>query len=170
MVIFVVQFLSPVQLFVTSWTSAHQASLSSTISWSLLKFMFIESVMLSNHLILCHPLLLPSIFPSIRVFSSELGLHIRWLKYWSFCFSISPSNEYSGLISFRIGWFDFLAVQGGSQECSQAPQFESINSSVLNLLYYSPVLTSIHDYWKNHSFDYMDLCWQSDISGFEYAV
>ena len=111
MVIFVVQFLSPVQLFVTSWTSAHQASLSSTISWSLLKFMFIESVMLSNHLILCHPLLLPSIFPSIRVFSSELGLHIRWLKYWSFCFSISPSNEYSGLISFRIGWFDFLAVQ-----------------------------------------------------------
>ena len=111
MVIFVVQFLSPVQLFVTSWTSAHQASLSSTISWSLLKFMFIESVMLSNHLILCRPLLLPSIFPSIRVFSNELGLHIRWPKYWSFCFSISPSNEYSGLISFRIGWFDFLAVQ-----------------------------------------------------------
>ena len=98
---------------VTPWAAVHQASLSFTISWSLLKLMFLESVMPSNHLILCHPLLLlPSIFPSIRVFSSELALHIRWPKYWSFSFSISASNEYSGLISFRIDWFDLLAVQG----------------------------------------------------------
>ena len=97
----------------TLWTAACQASLSFTISWSLLKLVSIESVMPSNHLILCHPLLLlPSIFPSIRVFSSELALHIRWPKYWSFSFSISPPQEYSGLIFFRIDWFDFLAVQG----------------------------------------------------------
>ena len=99
--------------FVTPWTSARQASLSFTISWSLLKLMSIESVMPSNHLILCHPLLLPpSIFPSIRVYSSESVLRIRWPKYWSFSFSISPSNEYSGLSSLRIDWLDFLAVQG----------------------------------------------------------
>ena len=108
---------------------------------SLLKLMFIEMVMLSNHLILCHPLLLlTSIFPSIRVFSHELVLHIRWPKYWSF--SISPSNEYSGLISFRIGWFDLLARD--SQESSPTPQFKSISSSVLSFLY-GPTLTSIHD-------------------------
>ena len=108
-----VQWLSPVRLLGTSWTTAHQASLSVTNSWSLLKLMSIESVMSSNHLILCHPLLpLPSIFPSIRVFSNESVLHIRWPKYWSFSFSISPSNEYSGLISFRMDWFDLLAVQG----------------------------------------------------------
>ena len=96
----------------TPWTAAHQASLSITNSQSLLKLMSIELVMPSNHLILCHPLLLPpSIFPSIRVFSDESVLHIRWPKYWSFSFSMSPSNEYSGLISFRINWFD-LAVQG----------------------------------------------------------
>ena len=87
-------------------------SLSSTVSWSLFKFMSIESLMLSNHLILCHCLLLPSIFPGIKAFSKELALHIRWPKYWSFSFNISPSNEYSGLISFRIDWFDLLAVQG----------------------------------------------------------
>ena len=105
--------LSHVQLFVSPWTTACQASLSFTVSQSLLKFMFIESGMLSNHLILCHPLLLlPSIFPNIRVFPSMLALHIRRPKYWSFSFSISPSNEYSGLISFRINWFDILAVQG----------------------------------------------------------
>ena len=103
--------LSSVQLFATPWISAHQASLSSTISRSFLKFTFIESVMLSNHLILCRPLLLPSIFPSIRVFSNELGLHIRWPEYWSFNYSISPSSEYSGLICYRIDWFDLLAVQ-----------------------------------------------------------
>ena len=108
-----VQSLSHVQLFATPWTAAHQASLSITNSWSLLKVMSIESVMPSNHLILCHPLLLPpSIFPSIRVFSNESALHIRWPKYWSFSFSISPSNEHSGLISFRMDWLDLLAVQG----------------------------------------------------------
>ena len=108
----VVQSLCRVQLFVTPWTAAHQASLSFTISWSLLKLMSIESVMPSNHIILCCPLLLlPSIFPSIRVFSNESALHIRWPKYWSISFSISPSNEYSRLLSFRIDWFDLLAVQ-----------------------------------------------------------
>ena len=109
----VVQLLSHVWLFATPWTIACQASLFFTISQSLCKLMSIESVMPSNHLILCCPLLLlPSIFPSIRVFSNESVLHIRWPKYWSFSFSISPSNEYSGLISFRIDWFDLLAVQG----------------------------------------------------------
>ena len=97
-----VQSLSRVQLFATPWAAAHQASLSTTSSWSLLKLISIESVMPSNHLILCHPLLLPSIFPSIRVFSKESVLHIRWPKYWSFSFNINPSNEYSGLISFRM--------------------------------------------------------------------
>ena len=109
----VVQSLNHVQLSVTPWTAAHQASLSITNSWSLHKLISIESVMPSNHLILCHPLLLlPSIFSSNRVFSKESVLHIRWPKYWSFSFSISPSNEYSGLISFRMDWFDLLAVQG----------------------------------------------------------
>ena len=104
-----VQSLSHVRLFVTPWTAACQASLSISNSRSLLKLMSIESVMASNHLILCHPLLLlPSIFPSIRVFSNESVLHIRWPKYWSFSFSISPSNEYSGLISFRMDWLDLL--------------------------------------------------------------
>ena len=109
----VVQSLSRVRLFVTPWTAAHQASLSFTISHSLLKLMSIELVMPSNHLILCHPLdLLPSVFSSIRVFSNESALCIRWTKYWSFRFSISPSNEYSGLIPFRIDWFNLLEVQG----------------------------------------------------------
>ena len=108
-----VQLLSRVQLFATLWTAARQASLSITNSQSLLKFMSIELVMPSNHLILRHPLLLlPSIFPSIRVFSNESVLRIRWQKYWSFSFSISPSNKYSGLISFRMDWLDLLAVQG----------------------------------------------------------
>ena len=108
-----VQSLGCVQLFATPWTAARQAFLSITNSQSLLKLMSIELVMTSNHLILCHPLLLlPSIFPSIRVFSNESVLHIRWPKYWSFSFSISPSNEYSGLISFRMDWLDLLAVQG----------------------------------------------------------
>ena len=108
-----VQSLSFVQLFVTLWTAAHQVSLSITNSWSLLKFMSIESVMPSNHLFLCHPLLLPpSNFPSIGVFSKESVLCIRWPKYWSLSFSISSSIEYSGLISFKIDWFDLLAVQG----------------------------------------------------------
>ena len=108
-----VQALSHVRLFVTPWTAARQASLSITNSWSLLKLMSIESVMPSNHLIFCHPLLLPSlIFPSIKVFSSESVLCIRWPKYCHFSFSISPCNEYSGLISFRIGWLDLFAAQG----------------------------------------------------------
>ena len=123
-----------------------------------------ESVMPSNHLILCHPFLLPSFFPSIRVFSSESVLQIRWPKYWSFSFSISPSNEYSGLISFRMDWLDLLAVQE-TLKPSPTLQFKSINSSALSFLY-SPTLTSIHDYWKNHSFDEMDLCWQSNVSAF----
>ena len=107
------QSLSHVQLFVTPWTATSQTLLTFTISWSLLKLMSIESMMPSNHLILCHPtLLLPSIFPSIRVFSNESALCIRWPKYWSFSFSISSSKEYSELISFRIDWFDLLAVQG----------------------------------------------------------
>ena len=126
-----VQSLSCVQLFATPWTEARQASLSITNSRSLLKLMSIESVVPSNHLILCHPLLLlPSIFPSIRVFSNESVLRIRWPKYWSFSFSISPSNEYSELVS-----------------SSPTPQFKSISSSALSFLY-SPTLTSIHDYWK----------------------
>ena len=109
----VVQLLSHVRLFATPWTAARQASLSFTICWSLLKLMSTESVMPTNHLVLCHPLLfLPSIFPRIGFFSNELALCIRWPKYWSFHFSISPSNEYSGLISFRIDWFDLLSVQG----------------------------------------------------------
>ena len=108
-----VQLLSHVQLFATPWTVAHQASMSITNSWSLLKLMSIDSVMPSNHLIICHPLfLLPSIFPSIRDFSSGSVLCIRWPKYWSFSFRISPSNEYSGLISFRMDWLDLLGVQG----------------------------------------------------------
>ena len=113
----------------------------------LLKFTSIESVMLTNHLILCHPLLLlTSVFPNITVFSSESALWVRWQKYWSFSFS--PS----GLISIMIDCFDLLAVQGTLQESSPTPQFKSINSSALSFLY-SPTLTSIHDYWKNHSFD-----------------
>ena len=111
-ILVVVQLLSNIRFFATPWTTALQASLSFSISWSLLKLMSIESVMPSNHLILCRPILLSSIFPSIRVFSNDSALHIRWPKYWSFSYSISPSNEYSGLISFRIDWFDLLAVQG----------------------------------------------------------
>ena len=117
---------------------------------------------------LFHPLfpllLLPSIFPSIRVFFGESALRIRWLKYWSFSFSTSPSNEYSGLISFRIDDFDLCSPRD-FQESSPTPQFKSVSSSVLSLLY-GPTLTSIQDYWKNHSFDYRDLCWQSDVSAF----
>ena len=134
-VVAVVQSLNLVRLFGTSWTAALQVLPSFTISQSLLKFMAIESVMLTN-LILCHPLLfLLSIFPSIRVFSNESVICIRWPKYCSFSFSISPSNEYSGLIFFRIDWFDLLEVQRASQESFPAPQFESICSSALSLHY-----------------------------------
>ena len=130
-----------------------KASLSITNTQSLRKLISIESVMPSNHLILCRPLLLlPSIFPSIMVFSNESALHIRWPKYWSFSFSISPSNEYSGPISFRMDWLDLLAVQGTLKNLLQHHSSKSINSSALSFLY-SSTLTSIHDYWKNHSFD-----------------
>ena len=161
----VLQLLSRVQLFETLWTAAHRASLFFTISQSMFKLTSIESVMPSNHFILCRPLLIPpSILPSIRVFSNEVALHIRWSKYWSFSFSISPSNEYSGLVSFRIDWFDLLAVQG-TLKCllQHHTQFKSISSSVLSL-FHGPTLTSVHDYWKNHSFDYMHLCQQCNVS------
>ena len=155
--------LGCVHRFPTPWTAARRASLSFTISQNLLKPISIESVMPSSHiesvmpcshLILCRPrLLLPLSFPSIRVFSNESVLHIRWPVYWSFSFSISPFNEYSGLISFRIDWFDLLAVQGTLKSLLQH------HSSKTSILLYGPTLKSIHDYWKNHSFDYMDLCW-----------
>ena len=147
--IVVIKSLNCVWLFVTPWTAALQASLSITNSRSLLELMFIKSVMPSNHLILCHPLLLlPSIFPSIRIFSSKSALHIRWPKEWSFSFSISPSNEYySGLISFRIDWFDLLAVQGTLKSLLQYHSLKSINSLTLSFLCNS-TLTSIYNYWK----------------------
>ena len=144
-----VHLLSHVWLFVTSWTASHQASLSITNSQSLLKLMSMESVMPSYHLILWRPLLLlPSVFPSIRVFSSESVLCSRWPKYWTFSFSISPSNEYSGLIPFRIDWFDPLAVQGTLKGLLQHHSLKSINSVALSFLYNS-TLTSIHNYQKN---------------------
>ena len=129
-----VQSLGCVQLFVTPWTKAHQPSLSITNSQSLLELMSIKSVMPSNHLILCHPLLLlPSIFPSIRAFSNESVLCIRWLNYWSFSFSIHPSNEYSGLISFRIDWLDLLAVQGTLKSLLQHHRSKVSIQSILPL-------------------------------------
>ena len=143
--IFVVQSLSHFQLFATPWTAARQASLAFTSSLSLLKLMSIESVMPSNHLILCRPLrLLPSICPTIRVFSNESALRIRWLKYWSFSFSISPSNEYSGLISFRMDCFDLLAVQGTLESL---PKHHSSKASVLwclkKLVVYEKQITNL---------------------------
>ena len=142
-----VQPFSQAQIFAPPRTAVCQASLSITNSRSLLKLMSIELVMRSNYLILCHPFLpLPSIFPSIRVFSNESALCIRWPKYWSFNFSISisPSSDYSGLISFRMDWLDFLVVQG-TLKSLPTPQLKSIKSSALSFVY-SPPLTSIHDY------------------------
>ena len=137
------------------WTAACQASLSISSSQSLLKHMSIQSVMPSNHFILCRPLLLPSIFPSIRVFSKESVLLIRWPKYWSFSFSISPSNDYSGMIYFRINWLDLLPVQGTLKSILQ---HHSSKASILWCSDFHMVqLTSTHDYWKSNSFDYMDL-------------
>ena len=138
-----VQSLSHVRTFATPWTAAHHASLSITKSPSLLKIMSIESVMPSNHLILCHPLLfLPSIFPSVRVFSNESVFHIRWTKYWSFSFNISPSNEYSGLISFRMDWLDLLAVQGTLKSLLQQ------HSSKASILWHSAffIVQLLHPY------------------------
>ena len=161
----VIQLLSRDQIFVTPCTAACQASLSFTISQSLFRFMSTELVMLSNHLILCCPLsLLPSIFPSIRIFSNESALPIRWPKYWSFSFSISPSNGYSGLISLELIGLIFLQSKGLSRvfysTTIQKHQFFGTQP------FYSPILTSIHDYWKNHSMDYTDLCRQNDVSAF----
>ena len=147
-----VQSLSHVRLFATPWIAARQASLSITNSRSSLGLTCIKSVMLSSRLILCHPLLLlPPIPPSIRVFSNESTLRMRWPKYWSFSFSIPPSKEITGLISFRMDWLDLLAVQG-TLKSSPTLQFKSINSSSLSFLH-SRTLTSIHDHWKNHSLD-----------------
>ena len=148
-----VQSLSPVWLFETPWTAACQASLSITNTWGPPKPMSIESVMPSNNLIFCCPLLLlPTIFPSIRVSSNESALHIRWPKYWSFSFNISSSNEYPGLISFRMDWLDLLAVQGTLKSLLQ---YHSSKASILqcSAFLYSSTLTSIHDHWKNHSLD-----------------
>ena len=144
-----VQLLSHVRFFATPWTAAHQASLSITNSQSLLKSMSIESAMPSNNLSLCRPVLLPSVFPSIRVFSKQSVLCIRWPKCWNF--SISPFSDYSRLISFRMAWLDLLAVQGTVKSLLQ--QSQSISSSVLSLLY-GPALTSVHDRWDNHSFNW----------------
>ena len=160
----VFQSLSCVWLSATLWTAACQTSLSFTISWSLLKLMSIRSVMPSNHLVLCHPLL-PLIFPSIRFFSNESALRIRWPQYWSFSFSISPSNDYSGLISFRVDWFDLLAVPGTHKSLLQhhSSKASVLQHSAFFLVQFSP---SVHDYWENHSFDYTDLGWQSNVSAF----
>ena len=152
-----VQSLSRVQLSVTPWSC--QASLYITNTQSLLKLTSIESVIPSNHLIFCCPLLLlPLIFPSIRVFSSESVLHIQWPKYWNFSFRIHPSNEYSGLISFRMDWLDLLVVQ---RTLKSLLQHYSSKASILQHSALCPTLTSIHDHWKNHSFDWMDFCQQS---------
>ena len=127
--------------------------------------MSIESVMPSNHLILCHPLLLPSIFPRVRVFLNESVLHIRRPKYWNFSLNISPSNEHPGLISFRVAWLDLLAVQ---RILKSLLQHHSLKTSILQHSAFFMVknVTSVHDYWKNRSFDYTDLCQQSDVSAF----
>ena len=147
----VLLLFSPVQLFAFPWTAARQASLSFNISWSFLKFMSSEPVMAFDLFILCHPLLLlPSIFPSIRVFSNELALHIRWPKHWSFSFRNSPSSEYSGLISFRIDWLDLLEVQGTLKRLFQ---HHSSKISVLRCSAFFMVQLSHLDYWKNHSFN-----------------
>ena len=151
---------------VTSWTAARQTSSSFTFSMSLLKFMSIESMMPSNYLILCQLLLLlPSIFPSIKVFFNEWALCIGWSKYWSFSFSISSFNAYSRLIFFNIDCFWSPFCPRDSKESSPTLHFKNINSSTLSFLC-SPTLTSIHDYWTNHSFDCMDLFWQSNVSVF----
>ena len=147
-----VQSLSCVWLFATPWIASRQASLSITNSWSLLKLMPMKSVMPSNHLILCRPLfLLPSIFPSIRVFPNESVRHIRWPQYWSFSFNINASNEHPGLISFRMDLLDLLAVQGTLKSLHR---HRSSKASILQRsAFFIVQLTPIHDYWKNHSFD-----------------
>ena len=147
-----VQSLSHVRLFGTPWTAVRQASLSVTNSQSLPKLMSIKSVMPSNYLILCHPFLLPpSILPSNRIFSNESALCIRWPKYWSFSFSMSPPNEYSELISFRLDWLNLLAVQGSLKSLLQ--HHSSKASIFWRSAFFTAQLISIHDHWKNHSLD-----------------
>ena len=159
----VVYLPSPVWLFSAPWTAACQTSLSLTNSeFAQVHVRWVELVISSNHLILCRPfLLLSSIFPSIRVFSIELALPIKWLKYWSF--NISPSNEYLGLISFKIDWFDLFVVQGTLksllQHHSSKASVLQCSASLSALLLYGPALTCMHDYWKDHSLDYTDLWW-----------
>ena len=161
---FVVQSLSRVWLFESPWIAAYQAPLSFTVFWNFLKFML---VILFNHLILCLLLfLLPSIFPNIRVFCNESALHIRWPMYRSFSFSICPSNEYSGLISFWIDWFDLLAVR---RTLKSLFQHHDLKASILQCpVFFMVQLTHPHmtTIWKNHCFDYMDICWQSDVLAF----
>ena len=150
-------------MFVIPWTAAHQASLPITTSWSLLKLMSIELVMSSSVVPFSSCL---QTFPASEFFSNESVLCIRWPKSWSFSSSISPSNKYSALTSFRIDWFALLTVQGTFKSLhNPASQFKSISSLALNLLY-GPIITSVHDCWKNHCFDYMDLCQQNDVSAF----
>ena len=147
----VVQFSSVQLLFMTPWTTASQASLSNTNSQSLLKLISMESVMPSNHLILCHLLLLPLIFPSIRVFSNESAFCTRWPKYCSFSFNISPSNKHSGLISFRMDWLYLLDVQG---TLKRLLQYHNSKASIIwHSAFFIVQLSSIHDYWKKHSLD-----------------
>ena len=165
-VIISVQSLSRAPLFATPWNAAHQASLSITNSQSLLKLMSVESVMPSDHLILCHPLLLPpSVFPNIRVFSSESVLRIRWTKDWSFQLQHQSFQKIFRTDLLQDGLVGSPCGPRDSQESSPTPQFKSINSSALSLLY-GPTLSSVHDYWKNHSFDNTDLCWQRAVSAF----
>ena len=166
-----VQWLSHVWLFASPWITARQASLSITNSWSSLKFMSMEWVMPSSHLILCCSLLLlPPIPPSIRVFCNESTLRMRWPKYWSFSFSISPSNEHPGLISFRMDWLDLLAVQGTLKSLLQH------HSSKESILWRSPffMVQLSHPYMTTGKtifwFDYMDICWQSNISALQYTI
>ena len=157
--------LSRVQLFVIPWTAARKASLSITNAWRLLCLMSIRSVMPSNHLILFHPLLLPSVFPSIRVFSSKSVLHIRWPKYWSFSFNISPSNEYSGLIFFRMDWLDLLAIQDTLKSLLQC---HSSKASILQCSAFFLVQLS-HPYMtvgNTIALTRLDLFWQSNVSAF----
>ena len=166
LLLLIAQSKSHVQIFATPWTTECQAFLSFTVFWSLLKFMSIESVMVSNYLILCYPLLLlPSVFPSIRVFSSESAFCIRWPEYWSFSFSISPFMNIQVWFPLGLtGLISFLS-KGLSRVFSSQHSSKPSNSSVLSLLY-GLILTSVHDYWKNHSFDYIDLSRQSDIFAF----
>ena len=160
-----VQSLTGVRLFVTPWTATHQASLSIINSQSLVKLMSIELVLPSNHLILCHPLLLTSILPSIRVFSSETAFHTKWPKYWNFSFSISPSNEYSRLISLRIDWFDLLAVQRTLKSLRQQHNSKAsilCCSTFFMVQLSDPYMTT----GKTITLTKTDLCWQSNASAF----